>query len=51
LKSLGCEIDDFVQSCVFNGLMSVSFRRVSPFRAPGENGGSAESPAPALRTP
>jgi hypothetical protein len=36
LKSLGCEIDDFVQSCVFNGLMSVSFRRVSPFRPFGQ---------------
>jgi hypothetical protein len=26
LKSLACELDDFAQSCVFKGLIAVSFR-------------------------
>jgi len=35
LKSLGREIDDFSESCVFKSLISVSFRLFSQLRTPG----------------
>jgi hypothetical protein len=49
LKSLACEIDDFAQSCVFKGLIAVSFRLFSPLRPQGEMAASAESPASSVQ--